>query len=77
MKIKPPQSMVDKGGFGYEAVYMPPYYFLLFCCFMYSSKAAVMDGACGIGACISRRRPASVTAFAVAGPNDAMIIFFC
>jgi hypothetical protein len=43
---------------------------------MYCSSAIVMDGASGLGACMSSLNPASVTAFAVDDPNEAIFISF-
>lgn len=51
-------------------------YFLL-ACLMYSSSAIVIDGVPGFGAWMSRRNPASSTAFAVAGPKAAIRVLFC
>ena len=45
--------------------------------FRYSSIAPVMLGASGIGASMSNLNPASLTAFAVVGPNAAMTVPFC
>lgn len=41
---------------------------------MNSSIAIVIEGHCGVGALISRRKPASSTAMAVAGPNAAITV---
>lgn len=46
------------------------------CFFTKSSNAAVMDGYCEVGASMSNRSPASLTAWAVAGPNVPMAISF-
>ena len=47
------------------------------CFFTKSSNAAVMDGYCEVGASMSNRSPASLAAWAVAGPNVPMAISFC
>jgi hypothetical protein len=54
-------------------------YFLqfLFCSRINISRAIIMDGASGRGACKSSRRPASITALAVAVPKDPILISFC
>ena len=39
--------------------------------------AAVIEGASGVGASISRRKPASTAAFAVVGPKHPMRMSFC
>ena len=51
--------------------------YYLFTCFTYSSIAMVMDGIFGIGAWMSRFKPASSTALWVVGPNAAMRVLFC
>jgi hypothetical protein len=52
-------------------------YSKLFAFLMYISRAPVMLGALGCGASMSRIKPASFTAFAVVGPNAAILVLFC
>ena len=44
---------------------------------MNKSRAIVIEGALGKGACRSSLRPASLTALAVEFPNDTIFVSFC
>ena len=44
---------------------------------MKQSRAMVIDGAFGLGACMSSRNPSFVTASAVVGPKAAILISPC
>ena len=58
-----------------DCVHNHLYYALLF--LRYSSRAVVIEGACGDGASISRRNPASFTACAVAAPKQPILTSPC
>jgi len=53
------------------------YYFDLFMFLMYCSRAMVIDGASGVGASMLSVNPASLTAWAVEVPKQAIFVSFC
>ena len=57
--------------------YLPFFLLLPISFFRYNSRAAVIDGASGVGASTSRRKPASFTALAVVGPKHPIFISSC